>query len=98
MAIDPYAGCNYSIDQQFCTLQTCCLDQSHFHYIPSFAGNVFFAALFGLLLIPQVGLGYYYKTWGFAFGMFFGLALEVVGYACRVLLHQRPFSDNPFLM
>ena len=98
MGLDPYVGCNLNIEQYLCTLDTCCLAQSHFNYRPSFGGNVFFAVIFGVLILPQLALGIYYKTWGFAVAMFFGLALEVVGYASRVLLYNDPFSDNPFLM
>ena len=97
MAIDPYANCS-NIPSYKCTLETCCLAQSSFLYLPSYGGNMFFAVFFGLFIIPQLGLGYWYKTWGFAVGMVMGLVLEVLGYVSRVQLHNSPFADNPFLM
>lgn len=99
MAIDPYANCNFELlNWENCTLETCCLAQSSFLYLPSKGGNLFFAAFFAVFCLAQVGLGIWYKTWGFAVAMFFGLALEVVGYVSRVMLHDSPFAANPFLM
>lgn len=99
MAIDPYANCNTNIiSDDLCTLETCCLAQSSFLYIPNYGANLFFAILFAVLIVPQLGLGIYYKTWGFMVGMLFGLALEVIGYVARVQLHNNPFNGDAFLM
>ncbi|KAK5734861.1 phospholipid-translocating ATPase rsb1 [Elasticomyces elasticus] len=99
MAIDPYANCNLQIlDDDLCTLETCCLAQSSFLYIPSYGGNIFFAIWFGLMILPQIGLGIRYKTWGFMSAMIIGLALEVIGYAARVQLNNNPFDGDSFLM
>ena len=98
MAIDPFANCNTQILKVECTLETCCLAQSSFLYIPNYGANLFFTILFAALVVPQLGLGIYYKTWGFMAGMIIGLALEVLGYVSRVLLHNNPFDDNAFLM
>ena len=98
MAIDPFANCNYDILGWQCTLETCCLAQSLFYYLPNLGGNVFFALFFGLLMFPQVYLGWKYKTWGYASGMILGLAFEVMGYAGRVRLHQNPFDGMGFWM
>ncbi|KAI8938750.1 hypothetical protein NX059_004617 [Plenodomus lindquistii] len=99
MAIDPYANCNYGIDPKVkCTLETCCLDQSSFHYIPNWGGNLFFAIYFAVLCIPQLWLGIRYRQKGFAAGMLMGLILETVGYAGRLMLHNDPFDDNGFLI
>ncbi|KAK4543649.1 hypothetical protein LTR36_005294 [Oleoguttula mirabilis] len=99
MGIDPYANCNPQIvDNDLCTLETCCLAQSSFLYIPTYGGNLFFAVFFGVLLLPQLGLGIRYRTWGFMVGMIMGLVLEIIGYVARVQLHDSPFASNPFLM
>ena len=98
MAVDPFAGCNVQIPSYNCTLETCCLAQSNFLYRPSYGGNLFFTVFFGVFIIPQIGLSIWYKTWGFAVGMVIGLALELVGYISRVMIHKNPFSANPFLM
>ncbi|KAK3618237.1 phospholipid-translocating ATPase rsb1 [Elasticomyces elasticus] len=99
MAIDPYANCNLQIlDNDLCTLETCCLAQSSFLYIPSYGGNIFFAIWCGLMILPQIGLGIRYKTWGFMSAMIIGLALEVIGYAARVQLNNNPFDGDSFLM
>jgi hypothetical protein len=98
MTIDPYANCNLEIPGWECTLDTCCLAQSAFTYRPSYGGNLAFAVIFGAVIIPQIGLGVYYKTWGFMVGMVCGLILEVLGYASRIMLHNNPFNDNAFLI
>jgi hypothetical protein len=46
----------------------------------------------------QLGLGVWYKSWGFMVGMVMGLILEVLGYISRVMLHDNPFDDNAFLL
>ncbi|KFA71175.1 hypothetical protein S40288_04692 [Stachybotrys chartarum IBT 40288] len=58
-------------------------------------GNAFFAAAYGVLLPPQIYLGVKYKTWGFLFGMFAGLLLEILAYVGRVQLHN---GEPQFLM
>lgn len=99
MGVDPYVGCNLSIsDNSLCTLQTCCIAQSHFLYIPSYGGNMFFAVFFGIFILPHIALGIYFRTWGFMVGMICGLILECVGYISRVQIHTNPFASNPFLM
>ncbi|KAI9150748.1 Efflux pump himE [Paramyrothecium foliicola] len=61
----------------------------------SLPGNAFFAAAYGLLLPPQIFFGIKYKTWGFLFGMFAGLILEVIAFIGRVQLHH---GDGSFVM
>jgi hypothetical protein len=67
-------------------------------YRPSVAGNLAFLILLALILVAQIGLGIFYRTWGFMVGMICGLLLEVVGYAGRVMLHSNPFDFNNFIM
>lgn len=81
-----------------CTVETCSLSCAQVKYLPTLAGNVVYAAAFGLLLIAQLRLGIKYKTWGFMVGMLCGLILEVVGYAGRIMLHENPFDFNNFIM
>jgi len=81
-----------------CTLATCPLDCAYVHFLPTVGGNAAYAAILGLLLIAQVGLGIRYRTWGFMVGMIFGLLLEVLGYVGRALMHQNPFDFNYFLL
>lgn len=96
--MDPYANCNLSIPNYLCSLETCCLAQSPFTYRVSWGGNLFFTIFFGVFIIPQLGLGIYYKTWGFMTGMICGLILEVLGYVARLLMHDNPFNGDAFLL
>lgn len=80
-----------------CTLQTCPLSEGIITYQPNVGANALFAALFGLLLLVQLGLGVRYKTWSFLIAMSCGLILEIVGYIGRVQLHNNPFSFTFFI-
>lgn len=81
-----------------CTLKTCDLKYAQIGYVPSLAGNAFYVALFGFILLLQFFLGLRYRTWGFWVGTVFGFALEAVGYGARISMHYNPFPQNPFLM
>ncbi|KPM42163.1 hypothetical protein AK830_g4430 [Neonectria ditissima] len=81
-----------------CTVETCPLSCAQVDYLPTLAGNAVYAAVFGLLLLTQLGLGIKYKTWGFMVGMVCGLVLEVVGYAGRIMMHDNPFDFNNFIV
>jgi hypothetical protein len=71
---------------------------SSFLYRPTVAGNALFAVIFGICFIGQLFLGIKHKTWGYMVAMLFGLALEIVGYVARVMIHNIPFDNNYFLM
>ncbi|KAF2666085.1 RTA1-domain-containing protein [Microthyrium microscopicum] len=81
-----------------CTLQTCPLECAQVEFLPSLGGNATYAAILGILLIAQIGLGVFYRTWGFLIGMICGLILEVIGYVGRIMLHNNPFDFNNFLI
>ena len=89
-----------SADLSECTLSTCDLTLATFDYVPNLGANVFFALLFGLLLIANVSLGVRYKTTGYTIAMVLGLVGEVIGYVGRILLHDDPFdpTGNNFLI
>lgn len=89
---------NYTIPTELCTLETCSITQAQLTYDPSLAGNVFFAALFALLLSIQIILGAYYRTWTFTIGLVGGLILEICGYIGRIQMHYNPFIQSPFFM
>ena len=91
----------YLRENELCTfsgLNACPISLGFVQYVPNLAGNVFFALLFSLLAIAQIVLGVYWRTWTFAFSMFGGLVIEVVGYAGRCLMHNNPWSIQRFLM
>jgi hypothetical protein len=81
-----------------CTVKTCDLDTSYSSYLPTFEGNVLYAAIFIILLVIHLWYGIRRRTWGFMVGMFGGLLLEAIGYTGRVQMHYNPFKENNFLM
>jgi hypothetical protein len=85
-------------DISTCTITTCPIECGQVVYVPTLSGNAAYAAIFGVILIAQLCLGIFYRTWGFLVGLTCGLLLEVVGYAGRIMLHNNPFDFNSFLM
>ncbi|KAI1103191.1 RTA1 like protein-domain-containing protein [Jackrogersella minutella] len=67
-------------------------------YEPSVAGNVIFLALFAIMIPLVFALGIKYKSSIFAAIISTGLALEVVGYIGRVLLHNSPADRSGFIL
>lgn len=84
-------------DTDSCTLATCSITCAQVEYLPSVPGNAIYLAIFAILLVAQIGLGAWYRTWGFLVGMIGGLVLEIVGYVGRLMLHSNPFDFNAFL-
>ncbi|KAJ3004787.1 hypothetical protein HKX48_001043, partial [Thoreauomyces humboldtii] len=86
-------------DPADCTLATCDLaTYGNISYLPNLAGNVAYLSIFGVLFFVHLGLGYRYKTGGFTVPMLVGLTAEVVGYIGRLLIRQKPFLLDPFLV
>lgn len=86
-------------DYAQCTYATCDVTQiGQVEYIPSLAGNAFYLAVFAAVLVCQLGFAIRYHTWGYFIGMFCGLALEIIGYAARILLHYDAFDNNDFII
>ncbi|KAI1462691.1 RTA1-domain-containing protein [Annulohypoxylon moriforme] len=67
-------------------------------YEPSLAGNAVLLGLFAILIPVTFGLGIKYKSSIFAATVDTGLALEVVGYIGRVLLHSSPNDRSNFIL
>ena len=79
---------------ELCTVDTCSIEAAALQYIPSLGANVFFLSIFAICLIAQLGLGIFYRTWGFMIGMLFGCGLELAGYLGRVLYRDDPFQNE----
>ncbi|KAI8624853.1 hypothetical protein F5Y19DRAFT_284533 [Xylariaceae sp. FL1651] len=65
---------------------------------PILAGNAILLAFFAILIPIALAQGIKYKSSGFATAVTTGLALEVVGYIGRLLLHGNPNSRNDFIV
>ncbi|KAL8902935.1 MAG: hypothetical protein Q9207_004271, partial [Kuettlingeria erythrocarpa] len=48
-----------------CTIDTCPLSLATVDYVPSLGGNAFYLALFSILLILQLALGFKWRTWSY---------------------------------
>ena len=85
----PYSQCN---------LETCPVELAQMPYAPNLAGNALYLAVFALGLVSNVGLGIWYRTWGYLVAMVFGCVLEILGYVGRIQMHFNPFPEDPFLL
>lgn len=94
----PHGNASLIENSELCTLALCDLTLAHLDYLPSLAGNVLFAVLFGLTFIAQILLGLRYRTWGYTIAASLGTLTEIIGYAGRVLMHENPFHDSNFLL
>jgi hypothetical protein len=81
-----------------CDLDTCPIEWSMYKYRPSLPANATFIALFGVLCIIHVYLGYRWRSWGFMVGMLLGCLSEMIGYAGRILMYYNPFSYEGFMI
>ncbi|KAI9654047.1 MAG: hypothetical protein M1831_005564 [Alyxoria varia] len=92
-------ACNFQIFPEDCTYETCCVEyQGSVSYIPTYAGNLIYLIIFGILAASQLGLGIWKRTWGFMIGMVLGCAVELAGYVGRLMMNDNVFQENPFLI
>ncbi|KAF4943223.1 hypothetical protein FSARC_14982, partial [Fusarium sarcochroum] len=90
---------NATFDPAMCTVETCSVKEyGQIAYIPTFAGNVAYLAIFGALIAAQCFQGIRFKTWGFMIAMICGLLLEIVGYVGRIMLHDNIFNNDSFII
>ncbi|CZR61397.1 related to phospholipid-translocating ATPase [Phialocephala subalpina] len=76
----------------------CPVSGTLYGYYPNLGANAFFAAFFGLLLIAQLVIGTWTRTWTFMLAVGLGIFGEMAGYIGRLIMHQNPWSDVGFEM
>lgn len=81
-----------------CTFKICPPQWGYVNYQPSLGGNALFAAIFGLLILPQLYLAIRHRTIGYGISILMGIALELIGYVARILMHGDPFRRDAFLI
>ncbi|KUJ07855.1 putative RTA1 domain protein [Mollisia scopiformis] len=81
-----------------CTSVTpeCPVNETLYGYYPNLGANAFFAALFAFLLIAQLIIGTWTKTWTFMLAVGLGVFGEMAGYIGRLIMHQNPWSNAGF--
>ncbi|KAK5207344.1 hypothetical protein LTR99_007296 [Exophiala xenobiotica] len=78
--------------------EACPVKASIYGYYPILACNAFFAALFCVCFIINIGLGWRYRTWSYMFAMGYACVASTVGYIGRCIMHKNPFDDVGFEM
>lgn len=81
-----------------CTPALCDMKHATIGYVPNLVWNEVYLAIFAFLLVVQVLMIFFYRTWSYTIAMFFGLLLECVGYFGRFQMHFKVFNKDPFLM
>lgn len=69
-----------------------------FGYVPNLAANVVGCVLFGIILLVQIGMGFYTKDWWMLVTWGITAGLELTGYIGRAVANQYPFSDPMYKM
>lgn len=82
----------------FCTEVTaqCPVSATLYGYLPNLGVNAFFAALFGILLIAQLIIGTYTRTWTYMIAVGVGVFGELVGYIGRLVMRNNPWANGGF--
>lgn len=82
----------------FCTEVTpdCPVSGTLYGYVPNLGVNAFFAALFGILLVAQLIIGTWTRTWTFMLAVGLGVFGEMVGYIGRLGMRKNPWAQPGF--
>jgi hypothetical protein len=81
-----------------CTPALCSMKYATIEYVPNLHWNEGYLGCFAILLLVQIILVAFYRTWSYTAAMFCGLILECVGYYGRLQMHFHVFDSGPFLM
>jgi len=89
---------NSSSGYGHCTSVTpdCPVTDTLYGYYPNLGANAFFAALFALLLVAQLIIGTWTRTWTFMLAVGLGIFGEMAGYIGRIIMHHNPWSNAGF--
>lgn len=81
-----------------CTPTLCDMHYATVDYVPNLVWNEAYFGVFAVILLLQIIMVFFYRTWSYTFAMFCGLLLECVGYYGRIAMHKNIFDSSPFLM
>jgi hypothetical protein len=87
-----------SYNNCFAVSPECPISGTLYGYSPNLGANVFFAALFGTLLLAQIIIGSWTRTWTYMLAVGLGVFGEMVGYIGRLIMHKNPWSNGGFEM
>lgn len=87
-------------DYQLCNSVSpdCPVSGTLYGYAPNLGANAFFAALFAILLIAQIIIGSWTRTWTYMLAVGLGVFGEMTGYIGRLIMHNNPWSNGGFEM
>jgi hypothetical protein len=77
---------------------SCPVSDTIYGYYPDLGGNSFFTAVFAVLLIAQLVIGVWKRTWSFTAWVSISCFLELLGYIGRLIMHANPWSVSGFEM
>ena len=75
---------------------SCPVSGTLYGYLPNLPVNAFFAALFGLLLLAQLLIGTYTRTWTYMLAVGLGVFGEMTGYIGRLVMRNNPWANPGF--
>ena len=79
-----------------CTLQNCDISRSYFDSPPPLGPTVACIVYFGIFLVAQIFLGFWYRTWSFLAGVSSYLVLYLLSLVALIELNYNPFIQGWF--
>ncbi|CZT46386.1 related to phospholipid-translocating ATPase [Rhynchosporium secalis] len=74
----------------------CSVEDTIYGYYPNLGSSVFFIAIFALIALIQLGLGFKKRTYFYSIAIALGCIGEAIGYGGRLMMHDNPYSDIGF--
>ncbi|KAH7321839.1 RTA1 like protein-domain-containing protein [Rhexocercosporidium sp. MPI-PUGE-AT-0058] len=74
----------------------CSVEDTIYGYKPNLGSSAFFVAIFAVLAIAQLGLGFKKRTYFYSIAIALGCIGEAIGYGGRIIMHSNPYDDMGF--
>ncbi|KAG4440929.1 hypothetical protein IFR05_003558 [Cadophora sp. M221] len=76
----------------------CPVEDTIYGYKPNLGSSAFFVAIFAIVAIAQLGLGFRKRTYFYSIAIALGCIGEAIGYGGRIMMHSNPYDDTGFTM
>ncbi|PVH81627.1 RTA1-domain-containing protein [Cadophora sp. DSE1049] len=74
----------------------CSVEDTIYGYKPNLGTSAFFVAMFAILAIAQLGLGFKKRTYFYSIAIALGCVGEAIGYGGRIIMDSNPYDDMGF--
>jgi hypothetical protein len=91
---------NSTLDLSTCSLDTCSIQTSYYGYKPNLGINLFFAAVYGLIIFSCLTCIAVFRCKWLAYTIVLGIGagIEFAGYILRTFGTGNPWNENPWII